>query len=228
MHTFALAIVLSLMVSSASEAQVGNEIRSLVAASGTAELQMAAPWSSTPPLSQADVDVDSIGIVGSIALWRATLNNVDHWHWYLLAANGGIVYRLGGFQAPELLAVDAAVGDAGATSLWARSALLARLADPEGAINVVREGEAGRRPDGDSAMVKWQLFRPKSWPRDTVVRFDGGSALVKITVLSERTKAITPVWVPSLYVFLYDASRHLVAWSRLEGEAFGRRQRTYP
>ena len=215
-----------LIATEALKAQSNDEMRSLVAASGTAELQLAAPLTSSRLLSQADVEIDSVEKVGSVGLWRATLGNVDHWHWYLLAAEGGKVYRLGGFQAPELLAFDAALGDPGAANVEARSFLLARLGDPEGAIDVALESRVDRSPAGDSAMTKWKSFRPESWPSDTVMRLDDGKVLVRMTMLSERTKAMTPVWVPSLYVFLYEASRSLVAWSRLEGEPFGRRQRS--
>lgn len=226
MLRFAVAAFVSLIVINPLRAQASDEMRLLVAASGSTELQMVVSLTSGRLLSQADVEIDSIKQVQGFALWRATLNNVDHWHWYLLAAEGGKLYRLGGFQAPELLAFAAALGDPGPGNIQARSFLLARLGDPEGAIDVALGSRVDRSPAGDSAMTKWKSFRPESWPRDTVMRLDDGKVLVRMTMLSERTKAMTPVWVPSLYVFLYDASRSLVAWSRLEGEPFGRRQRS--
>jgi hypothetical protein len=213
-----------LIVANSSHAQSSDEMRILVAEAGSTELQLVGQLTSGRLLSQADVDLDSIEQVNSFALWRATLNNVDHWHWYLLAAEGGKLYRLGGFQAPELLAFAGALGDPGPGSIQDRSFLLARLGDPEGAINVALESRVDRSPAGDSAIAKWKSFRPESWPRDTVLRLGDGGVLVRMTLLSERTKAMTAVWVPSLNVFLYDANRRLVAWSRREGAPFGRRQ----
>jgi hypothetical protein len=59
-------------------------------------------------------ETDQLGAPGA-EVWIAFPTAIDHWHHYTVAVHRSELFRLGGFAAPELLALDRALGPAKAT-----------------------------------------------------------------------------------------------------------------
>src|SRR5689334_12121277 len=80
--------------------------------------------------------LESRWVPAGLQVWVAFPKSVDHWHRYTVAEEGGRVFRLGGFQSPELVTLDRFLGRDSA-GLQHRAAVLAALADPNGAERFV-------------------------------------------------------------------------------------------
>ena len=122
--------------------------------------------------------------------WVAFPANVDHWHRYTVAQVEGQTYRLGGFESPEVLQVDRALGNAG-NGLHQRAALLAALADPHGAEKFATSDTAS-------------------------IRAADGATLVLVSTLSYEPHSYAAFWTRYRYAFLFAAAGHLLEWSRVE------------
>jgi hypothetical protein len=203
-----------------------GEIRRAVAAAAAAEIALYDFGSHSAPVSLYDFRFDLAMRVDSLQVWRAELIGIDHWHWYLIGWDGKNVYRLGGFEAPELISFSgkvtpAAPGDS--TTFLRRARLFAKAADPEGSVQVVFPGLRG-----DSAqsvvLAQWNRMRPSEWLSDTVTMSGTGGKCLRLTMLSKRTRALTPVWVPWLYSLCFKPNGMLESWARSQGRTFGIRQ----
>lgn len=126
----------------------------------------------------------------ALRVWVAFPASVDHWHRYTVAEYGGRVFRLGGFQAPELLAIDRSLGSA-AGGLPHRAALLAALADPNGAERLVVS--------------------------DTATSSLGAAGtFVTLKAVAFEPNAYAAHWEGYRYAFLFSPNGKLVEWSREE------------
>lgn len=198
----------------------------LAAEAALVEFALTAPR-QPPTIGPRSIEMQAADTLGAAVILRGTLAISDHWHWYTVAVTKDRSFRLGGFSAPELEAFAQHLRGADTSSLdpVAVSRLLARVADPEGAINTAFPNHSGQGVGADAVLAQWHRLRPSDWPADTITRRSDGRVLVRLTMLSERTRAMTPVWVPTLYSFLYDRRGALRTWARWEGEPFGLRQR---
>ena len=134
-------------------------------------------------------DTEQLGTPGA-QIWIAFPNDVDHWHHYTVAVQDSEVFRLGGFPAPELLALDRALGPAKATESR-RAALLATVADPNGAVQL-------------------RLSDQERIPLST------GEILVRLTSESYQGHAYAAYRTRLRYIFLFAPSGALEAWAHNE------------
>ncbi|HKW09114.1 MAG TPA: hypothetical protein VJO33_01975 [Gemmatimonadaceae bacterium] len=134
-------------------------------------------------------DSQALGVPGA-QVWIAFPEGVDHWYHYTVAVRRSEVFRLGGFEAPELLAFDRALGSAKETESK-RAALLATVADPNGGVQL-------------------RLTDQQRIPLST------GEILVRITSESLQEHAFAEYRSRFRYAFLFSESGALVDWARTE------------
>jgi hypothetical protein len=211
---------------SAALAQQDEGLRALVASAATAESQLYPVGERSRNFTAYDVAIDSVGVIGNYTLWRATVESVDHWHWYQMATLGERTIKLGGFQSPALAEIASVACDPGfiRSAVVECSKLLARIADPERGGGGVFPGALGATTTPDTVLRQWTRLAPTGWPVDTVLDLSAGRLLVRVTFLAERTRAMTAVWVPSVYVFIYEQEKGLIDWARYTSKGFGLRQ----
>jgi hypothetical protein len=125
-----------------------------------------------------------------LTVWSAFPGNFDHAHRYTVAQVGHTLFRLGGFAAPELLALDDALGTSHNVEAQ-RAVLLAALADPNG-------GE--RLTVADTLRSALQ---------------DGG-AVVLLRTRSYQSHAFAPYWTTLRYSFVFAADGALRGWESRE------------
>jgi hypothetical protein len=137
----------------------------------------------------------------SVELFGVRVQQSLDGHPVLVAIVNGRTFMLGGFAAPELMAMSAALDSSARVSCADRGELV-RLLDPHN-------------------FVRWQLRRAEEgWPTDTTLVLPGGGRVERVTVFS-RSAGAAPQWTPVMYVFTYDKLGQLVAWSRTIGESIG-------
>ena len=122
--------------------------------------------------------------------WVGFPRGADHWHRYTVAEVDGRVFRLGGFQAPELLALDRALGH-DADGLQRRAAVLAALADPHGAERFVVS---------DTITMPLGLV----------------GTMVSLSTASFEPNSYAAHWEGFRYAFLFSSTGELAEWSREE------------
>jgi len=134
-------------------------------------------------------ETSSLGTPGA-QVWIAFPGSVDHWHHYTVALLRSEVFRLGGFAAPELLALNLALGPAKGAEMQ-RAALLATLADPNGGVRL-RLSDQFRIP------------------------LAGGHTLVRLTSESYQEHSYAAHYDRFAFMFLFSPSGTLLDWARNE------------
>jgi len=134
--------------------------------------------------------LESRWIPAGLQVWVAFPEGVDHWHRYTIAEHGGRVFRLGGFQSPELVALDRFLGRDSA-GLQHRAAVLAALADPNGAERFVVSDTA------------------------TTSLGDAGT-IVTLRTAAWEPNSYAAHWEGFRYAFMFSANGELVEWYRQE------------
>ena len=223
-----LTVALPLLLQAQAQVLELNDMSALIAAQVQTELALHFSDVPSQQVHPAEIELTPVSRLGELSLWRGSVSSIDHWHWYLVGAKDSQLLRLGGFESPELIEALTATGlgvdPRRPSSLRMAGQLLAKMADPEGAVEVVFPGGEESQHDSKVIVQKWEGMRPHRWPADTIFHMPGDAAEVRITALSFRTRAMTPVWVPIQYVFLFSARGDLVAWSSRFGEPFAIRQ----
>jgi hypothetical protein len=154
----------------------------------------------------------------SVELFGVRVQQSLDGHPVLVAIVNGRTFMLGGFAAPELMAMSAALDSSARVSCADRGELV-RLLDPHGGIEILNSQSPAQV--GLPSIVRWQLRRAEEgWPTDTTLVLPGGGRVERVTVFS-RSAGAAPQWTPVMYVFTYDKLGQLVAWSRTIGESIG-------
>lgn len=176
-------------------------------------------WQATarPVVSASAIGLQSEPVVSGVIAFRG-IPPRDHWHAYVVVSDGESLCPAGGFTSPRLRCVVRLIR-AGANAMTAGE--LARrltvLGDPNGGLRVVPASEAESRGERAAADA-WVQMRPRNWPRDTAFSALAGGTIVRITVLSQRTRSYTQAWQAVGYDFHFDDTGELVAWSRRLGD----------
>jgi hypothetical protein len=160
----------------------------------------------------------------SIQLLRAVSSAAGHAPPLLIAsARGNTLWRLGGFIAPELIALSRAL-PASVQSVdvaWKRARLFAQLADPNGASELVWPVDSVRQPNPRTAegpISRWKKSMPRDWPADGHTCTESVCA-VQLTVLSKiEWGGYGARWEPVAYRFVFARDGEVIAWSRHSGE----------
>lgn len=197
-------------------------VRDLVAKQVYVELSLSGPPVSGE-INPRDIRLEPGPIVpAKLRILRATVENVTHWHRYIVAEEGGRLFRLGGFQAPELEGVSELIRTkrSNKEEVVEQARLLASLADPEGAVDLVYATGATELTSNKDIARTWLSVAPKHWPVDTTIVHANGAIALRLTVLSRATRSLVSVWVPTAYSFLFGPDGQLQAWSKSEGEPF--------
>lgn len=201
------------------EAQQSVEAQRLVAAELAAFMALADPGGRDPVFPARAIRVQRVsGEFGSLAVWRATLP-VSHAPPYLLLETDGRLLRLGGFSSPELSSVTlgSAATRSDLPSLRVQASILARLVDPNGAMQVC---EPASPQVSDCPLAEWRARMPRDWPGDTTFVNDDDMLTVRMTVLSKNLHSYSLEWTPVAYAFVFSADGHVAAWSARRFEAF--------
>lgn len=174
------------------------------------------------PIRASDVVLDTVArpLQAPIRIWRGRVVSVSSIHPYLVASSENIIWRLGGFSSPELTSLTArfperlrSVADA-----VERARALARLADPNGAVDVRFVG-AMQSPADSSVAERWRSARPRGWPVDSVATPNDSTFVVQLTALSRNDwSGYGRGWVPIAYRFTMDAEGNVLAWARRAAE----------
>ena len=200
------------------EAQRSVEAQRLVAAELAAFMALADPAGRDPVFPARAIRVQRVsGEFGSLAVWRATLP-VSHAPPYLLLETDGRLLRLGGFSSPELASVrlGSATPRSDLSLLRVQASMLARLVDPNGALQVC---EPASPRVSDCPLAEWRARMPRDWPGDTTFVNDD-MLTVRMTVLSKNLHSYSLEWTPVAYAFVFSADGHVAAWSARRFEAF--------
>lgn len=144
----------------------------------------------------------------------------DHWHPYLVVVRGDTLCGAGGFTTPELPRIASWLRD----SYWpqgpeALARVLASLADENGTVEAFLAGEAAA-PGQREVAGSWSRLRPQNWPRDTSLMLPTGRIVVRLTLLSQRTRSYDLSWTATAYDFQFQSDGRLVAWSRRQSQPF--------
>ena len=123
-----------------------------------------------------------------LRIWVAFPSGVDHWHRYTIAQLGARVFRLGGYPAPDLLALDTALATAKGQERT-RAELLAAFGDPNG---------------GERLSVY----------ETSVLQLPSGEVVVRLRTDSYQSNAYAPYWTRFAYAFLFGADGELRDWTR--------------
>lgn len=219
--TCVLAICLLVIVVESSRAQdrsLHRDALDVVVAQMNADLLAGDGRSSIAP---EDVRVEPVSITSSILVHRAVHQGVHPFPSYLVATTRGRVWRLGGFEAPELIAAARAFGIriTGPEDAPKIGRLLAQLADPSAAYKVLFPGQPeGWRPE-DSDVIRLQMGRLESGDLERLadqsfVRPTGRVGL-RLYVLSLH-KEWASGYRHLVYSFEFGADGYLEAWSMYE------------
>jgi len=158
---------------------------------------------------------------GDVLVRRASAWTLEHWHPYIVAVVGQRTLRLGGFPAPELREAAELLGEHPASTGGARklSEVLATLADPNGAQDLLFQEDSARTAAARAILAKWRNVQPTTWPADTIAGvFGQGTVAIRLTVLSEAHHVLGRPWQPITYGFEFDSNGRLVSWAMHEGE----------
>jgi hypothetical protein len=144
----------------------------------------------------------------------------DHWHPYLVAVRDTQAYPLGGFSAPEVLAVSRWVRDSwSGENVVTLARTLALLADDEGAVRSFVASEPSESRNAAVATT-WLRIKPSNWPTDTVLGSSAAGRGVRITLLSQQTRSYDLGWKATAFEFQFDPEGILISWSRRIGDKF--------
>lgn len=195
-----------------------EEIRRMVAAQGTAELNA---WrASHPGFSPQQISLlRTEEIEGGAMVWYAVLP-LDHFPPYTVLQKGNDLVRLGGFSNPELERAADLLGlratDSATTQ--AASRRLALLADRNGAEEYVLPGSPS--PSDSTVVRAWRSRSIFAWRPDTVFRRPDGGWVGRLTVLSRQARSYGQDWRPAAYTFVFSADGQLSSWSARTADTF--------
>lgn len=228
MGTRIFAIPLALIALSTAVTSAGAQVPDTSAIAGLIAAQVRSEHALFSLPNRDDFDAHqvavtnvSLGTPAGVVVYRGVAWTLEHWHPYLVALVDGHMLPLGGFPGPELTQAASSLNGVALNKLAVRglARVLAALADPNGARNLVFAGDPDTSASGRAAMRRWSSATPKSWPADTmIVERAGQETVVQLTVLSEAYHILGRPWQPIAYSFAFDTSGRLVAWAKREGE----------
>jgi hypothetical protein len=170
---------------------------------------------------ESDFVVQLVRAQDSVRLYRAIVQSSENRHPYTVLIVGARVFHLGGFTAPELVA---------AAKLWRalgldpgperRAAALARMADWNGAQDIVDPTAPNTERQVAAIRKRWSELADSNWPRDTTLVGEDGSAVVTFTIFSRAVQDFVDGWDPVLYRMQFAPSGELVAWASRNGPRF--------
>lgn len=196
-----------------------DERRALLAvvAQADAEYGLAAP-SATRRLSNRDVAVERMAWpTGRIRVYRVLVQSSNNKHPYIVGIVGDRLVRLGGFQAPELFDVAAALHN-DSVPISERIALLTLLADVHAAqefVVILDSGATAR-----AVRARWAELRVPSWPEDTIAVAADGAVEATVTVFSQDLQSFADGFDPIVYRMSFDRNGKLRGWARRFGDRF--------
>lgn len=158
-------------------------------------------------------------ILPGITIWRVRVPSTDYWHSYFLAWDGRQWLRLGGFPAPELVALSRILRHrhANQRSILDEARHLAVLGDPDGG-DIAVFPYAQSAPATDSiTLAEWSISGLAVAPDTVFQRVDRGYSAL-ITVLTRPTRDVPRPWLSNTYGFQFDHDGTLVGWSRLRSQ----------
>lgn len=155
-----------------------------------------------------------------LVLWRGSLP-ADHSKWYLIAADSSRAFRLGGFSEPDVAEFVSQVAPPPRSreEADALGRTIARVLDPHGGAEIVYAADAATDERTAALLRTWAGRRPQIWPGDTTLVFASGT-LVRVTVLTRNTRAISMPWTARLYTIVFAQDGRLIAWSARNSEVF--------
>lgn len=169
-------------------------------------------------LRPGDVTLSKIDAApDSMHLWRAEVWIHSHSPPLLLGSYRGEVFRLGGFESPEIMELTRAIGGRadGVEELVRRARTFAYLLDRNGAEMLVwRSDSGGRVLDARSRQAGRE-----SLPQDTVFQ-SGHITLIRMTVFSRAVYVPREPWQALSYAFVFDGDGKLLSWSQRSGGFF--------
>jgi hypothetical protein len=131
---------------------------------------------------------------------------------FLVAVSGGRVFRMGGFPAPELIALDSAWPDAlaGADAAHAltRTRTLSRLLDRNGETGIAGLGQVDSISDGrfDAIARTWVAAHSRLPPDRDSATCSPSVCMARVTLLSYQT--------PDSYVRGIDVTTYIMSFTR--------------
>jgi hypothetical protein len=191
-------------------------IQELVSKQATLELTA---WRHTPQVfSASDVSLEPLRLhFAGAQIWRASVP-IDHFHPYLIAERQGLLYRLGGFGAPDIIELMQFGSDSvpGNEEIVSRAKSICMMLDPNGGEQVIL-AEGKQR---SAAAAQWKSLRPRNWPEDTVLVEVQRGTMVRITALSRNVHSYDQAWTPQVYTFLFNRNGSLSEWAMRKGAPF--------
>lgn len=149
-------------------------------------------------------DVSDPGIKRGVDVYRVTPGWANHLSAALVGISGDEVYLLGGFGNPDLVSFvnNWLVWNADSLSVEGLPLTIARIADPNGGIDVVPVTEGG--PEAAD--------RLPSQLNDTVFTVGEAWTVVRLSVVSRSEGFVTEHQVIT-YTFVFDQGLRLLAWN---------------
>jgi len=164
-----------------------------------------------------DVALNLLERIDGIQLWRAQAWTLSHAPPFLVAYHSGALWRLGGFEAPDIMALSHGMEAPtdGVPGLVRRAQTFAYLLDQNGADTLVwQAGVEGGGPTRRSPQTGQE-----EWPTDTIYESDD-VVLIRMTVFSRASYVPGQPWQRLGYSFLFARNGTLVGWSRRRGGYF--------
>lgn len=169
------------------------------------------------------IELDDSPAAVPVAVFRAEVWALLHWHKYTVAVTDGRIWRLGGFVAPEVVEYASALGLAATTAeeAWSIARLLARLLDRTDAQTLVFLQDSATSGVDSALAGWWGRNRPESWPIDGVAKSVTGGLVVQVTALRRVSVYSATLGRAYAYRFEFAETGELVAWAYRVEEGSG-------
>lgn len=193
------------------ERRVRDEVRNSL----IAQLALISP--TLGPTGEVIVLPSFEGKVEGIDLWGARVG-VDHWREYLVAVTRKRVFRLAGFDRPDLEALNAAMPTVQNGRFDQRAAELAFLVTPRPFSEAVVVSGLHASDDSSRLVREWRRSAPPWWPEEGTTVLSDGTRVVKVSAISRWMCSRTS----ASFAFIFDSAGVLMVWATRDGPTVSR------